>query len=746
MFVRGTGATQAFIWDESADEFALISTNDDHTVVGNVNISGYSNLRVGGLTVSQIKIADGTQGNGKYLISDANGIASWTSAPPMTSGSSGTSGTSGSSGTSGTRGTSGTSGTSGSSGLLSLTGTTDNGLITLNGTSPNATVESNLTFDGTSLYVRGELENDFVTTLSGSVSLSSYPNGGWFTLGTVSYSPGRGTVRFIVAYTGGNFTPVTYVINAYKDWGTSQTTLSLEKFGNSNHIKEVRMVKNDTSQLVYLELFLSGDDDIHEPRLYVQKLHGYNYDWYYTPSVLSPTLFPSLDSNSTDWLARAQFPVSTGGPSFERVYINSNTQGKHWNIYDGGGSASYQLQFRDSGGTLMTLDGDTNYVGIGNFSSSSFKPLSRLHVDAASGDSILSLSRTTAASSWVSEIGMVQGLNATYAVAGMSFVTGGTTQSGTIVFRTANGTASGDKAIVSNGVLERMRITPDGNVGIGDFSGVPSINPTSYLSINSGPLGTTYNGGTNALHGLMIGSPSTGGDLFIMGVDQQMDFAYMWAATRGGSAKPIVIQPEGSGVSIGTYSNSAKLHVNTWGSTTAIIASGSTTGDMVRITQTGTGNSFVVEDGANPDSTPFVINNIGNVGISTTTPSYNLHVNGTASVNSLIVGLTQSLYTSIGMNIGVGTTNIYSIATASYTSVFYDYYIKNGSNLRAGTITAVWSGNSVQFTDVSTMDIGNTTTGTNAFTFSVALSSPNAVLQGISSISGWEFRSMIRSI
>ena len=98
------------------------------------------------------------------------------------------------------------------------------------------------------------------------------------------------------------------------------------------------------------------------------------------------------------------------------------------------------------------------------------------------------------------------------------------------------------------------------------------------------------------------------------------------------------------------------------------------------------------------------------------------------------------------MNIGVGTTNIYSIATASYTSVFYDYYIKNGSNLRAGTITAVWSGNSVQFTDVSTMDIGNTTTGTNAFTFSVALSSPNAVLQGISSISGWEFRSMIRSI
>ena len=41
--------------------------------------------------------------------------------------------------------------------MLSLTGTTDNGLITLNGTAPNATVESNLTFDGTTLNITGNL-------------------------------------------------------------------------------------------------------------------------------------------------------------------------------------------------------------------------------------------------------------------------------------------------------------------------------------------------------------------------------------------------------------------------------------------------------------------------------------------------------------------------------------------------------------------------------------------------------------
>ena len=82
MINRGTGATQAFIWDESNDEFALISTSDSANVYGDLNINSYSNLRLGGLTVSQIKIVDGTQGNGKYLISDSIGLASWSSLDP----------------------------------------------------------------------------------------------------------------------------------------------------------------------------------------------------------------------------------------------------------------------------------------------------------------------------------------------------------------------------------------------------------------------------------------------------------------------------------------------------------------------------------------------------------------------------------------------------------------------------------------------------------------------------------------
>ena len=43
------------------------------------------------------------------------------------------------------------------------------------------------------------------------------------------------------------------------------------------------------------------------------------------------------------------------------------------------------------------------------------------------------------------------------------------------------------------------------------------------------------------------------------------------------------------------------------------IIEGSSTSDLLRITQTGTGNALVVEDSANPDSTPFVITSAGDV-------------------------------------------------------------------------------------------------------------------------------------
>ena len=69
---RGTGATQAFIWDESMYEFKFISTPDGATVSGNVNITDYSNVRTGVLKVGTSDI----DSNDRFLVSSLDGTPS----------------------------------------------------------------------------------------------------------------------------------------------------------------------------------------------------------------------------------------------------------------------------------------------------------------------------------------------------------------------------------------------------------------------------------------------------------------------------------------------------------------------------------------------------------------------------------------------------------------------------------------------------------------------------------------------
>ena len=66
-------------------------------------------------------------------------------------------------------------------------------------------------------------------------------------------------------------------------------------------------------------------------------------------------------------------------------------------------------------------------------------------------------------------------------------------------------------------------------------------------------------------------------------------------------------------------------------STSAAVFEGSSSNAIVRITQTGTGNGLVVEDSANPDSTPFVVDASGKVGIGTSSPADPLDVRSTGT-------------------------------------------------------------------------------------------------------------------
>jgi hypothetical protein len=97
------------------------------------------------------------------------------------------------------------------------------------------------------------------------------------------------------------------------------------------------------------------------------------------------------------------------------------------------------------------------------------------------------------------------------------------------------------------------------------------------------------------------------------------------------------IYDNGTNIGIGTSSPSAKLDISLTGGTIGVRISGDSSSDMLRITQTGVGNAIIVEDSDNPDSTPFVVDATGKVGIGTTTPSYFLEALSSGGVDAVMV-------------------------------------------------------------------------------------------------------------
>ena len=73
------------------------------------------------------------------------------------------------------------------------------------------------------------------------------------------------------------------------------------------------------------------------------------------------------------------------------------------------------------------------------------------------------------------------------------------------------------------------------------------------------------------------------------------------------------------------------------------------------------------------------------------------------------------------------------------------YTVTNTGGARAGNIMSIFSGNTVNFTEVTTNEIPslNSTTG---ITFSMSADSTNALLQVSATTTGWEVRTIVRSI
>lgn len=101
-----------------------------------------------------------------------------------------------------------------------------------------------------------------------------------------------------------------------------------------------------------------------------------------------------------------------------------------------------------------------------------------------------------------------------------------------------------------------------------------------------------------------------------------------------------------------------------------------------------------------------------------------------------------SLNTTVKLNPGTGLSTVYSLPMSAYTGAFFDYTVTNTVGARAGNIISIFSGNTVEFNNVPTSDIGTTS----GITFTMSADSTNALLQVSATTTGWEVKTIVRSI
>ena len=84
------------------------------------------------------------------------------------------------------------------------------------------------------------------------------------------------------------------------------------------------------------------------------------------------------------------------------------------------------------------------------------------------------------------------------------------------------------------------------------------------------------------------------------------------------------------------------------------------------VTQTGAGASFLVEDSASTDTTPFIIDSSGNVGIGTTAPSSKLELRG-ASPQTITISHTNGASYDTTLTATYSATQSFSLESAGFS-------------------------------------------------------------------------------
>ena len=118
-----------------------------------------------------------------------------------------------------------------------------------------------------------------------------------------------------------------------------------------------------------------------------------------------------------------------------------------------------------------------------------------------------------------------------------------------------------------------------------------------------------------------------------------------------------------------------------------------------------------------------------------------LNTSGGTITGNLIIG-DKLLSSQNNTDVDTGTETVASVAIATYDAAFFDFVIKNGTNLRAGTVFAVHDGTNVEFTETSTQDLGDTSD----VDLTVDINSGNLRLLATTTSDNWSVKAFVRGL
>ena len=113
-----------------------------------------------------------------------------------------------------------------------------------------------------------------------------------------------------------------------------------------------------------------------------------------------------------------------------------------------------------------------------------------------------------------------------------------------------------------------------------------------------------------------------------------------------------------------------------------------------------------------------------------------------AAVAGTISIINANLSNQENLDVDTGTEVMSIVPIATYTAAFFDFVVKNGTNVRSGTVYACHDGTSVEYTETSTADLGNTS----AVVFTVDISAGNMRLLATTTTDNWSVKTLTKTI